>query len=43
MGWLVNTLASAVLGLVVGAVVAVVVGLTLHRRGDRTAGGTAAH
>jgi uncharacterized protein len=32
VGWLVNTLASAVLGLVVGALVVVVVTLTLHRR-----------
>ena len=31
-GWLVNTFASAVLGLAVGAVAVVVMGLTLHRR-----------
>ena len=31
-GWLVNTVASALIGLVVGAVAVVVMGLTLHRR-----------
>jgi predicted DNA repair protein MutK len=32
VGWLVNTLASALLGLVVGALVVVVMNLTVHRR-----------
>ena len=32
VGWLVNTLASALLGLVVGAAVVLVLALTLHRR-----------
>ncbi|RBY91780.1 DUF808 domain-containing protein [Blastococcus sp. TBT05-19] len=32
VGWLVNTLGSAILGLVVGALVVVVVNLTLHRK-----------
>jgi predicted DNA repair protein MutK len=32
VGWLVNTLASALLGLVVGAVVVLVMNLTVHRR-----------
>ena len=32
VGWLVNTAASAVLGLIVGALVVVVITLTLHRR-----------
>jgi predicted DNA repair protein MutK len=32
VGWLVNTLASALLGLVVGALVVVVMSLTFHRR-----------
>ena len=32
VGWLVNTLASALLGLVVGALVVLVLSLTLHRR-----------
>jgi len=32
LGWLINTVASAVLGLVVGALVVVVMSLTLHRR-----------
>jgi predicted DNA repair protein MutK len=32
VGWSVNTLASAVLGLVVGAAVVLVLSLTLHRR-----------
>jgi predicted DNA repair protein MutK len=35
VGWLVNTLASAVLGLAVGAAIVVVITLTLHRRGSR--------
>ncbi|TFV60156.1 UNVERIFIED_ORG: DUF808 domain-containing protein [Bacillus sp. AZ43] len=39
VGWLVNTLGSAVLGLVVGALVVVVMNLTVHRRKH----GAAAH
>ena len=34
--WLVNTVASAVLGLAVGALVVLVLGLTLHRKGKDT-------
>ena len=41
-GWLVNTLASALLGLVVGALVVVVMTLTVHRRKAGQAG-TPAH
>jgi len=37
-GWLVNTLASALLGLVVGAAVVLVLALTLHRRKAQPAG-----
>jgi predicted DNA repair protein MutK len=37
VGWLVNTLASALLGLVVGAVVVIVMSLTLHRRNAQPA------
>ncbi|MCW2683895.1 MAG: hypothetical protein JWP33_1808 [Blastococcus sp.] len=36
VGWLVNTLGSAVLGLVVGALVVVVMTLTVHRRKARS-------
>jgi hypothetical protein len=32
VGWLVNTLGSAILGLVVGALIVVVMSLTVHRR-----------
>ena len=32
MGWLVNTVASALLGLAVGALVVLVMSLTVHRR-----------
>jgi predicted DNA repair protein MutK len=32
VGWLVNTLGSALLGLVVGALVVLVMNLTVHRR-----------
>ncbi|TYP89892.1 DUF808 domain-containing protein [Blastococcus xanthinilyticus] len=39
VGWLVNTLASALLGLVIGALVVLVLNLTLHRKKD----GAAAH
>ena len=35
-GWLVNTVASAVLGLAVGALVVLVLSLTLHRKGEDT-------
>jgi hypothetical protein len=38
VGWLVNTLGSALLGLVVGALVVVVMNLTVHRRKARAAG-----
>jgi predicted DNA repair protein MutK len=41
VGWLVNTFASALIGLVVGAVAVVVMTFTLHRRG--AAGKTKAH
>ena len=37
VGWLVNTLGSALLGLVVGAVIVVVMTLTVHRRTTRPA------
>ena len=37
VGWLVNTLGSALLGLVVGAVIVVVMTLTVHRRKTRPA------
>jgi uncharacterized protein len=43
VGWLVNTLGSAILGLVVGALVVVVMSLTVHRRKARPAGETATH
>lgn len=42
IGWLVNTFASALLGLVVGAVVVAVLSVTLHRR-KAAAGGTTSH
>ncbi|MCZ2849296.1 DUF808 domain-containing protein [Modestobacter sp. VKM Ac-2978] len=42
VGWLVNTLGSAVLGLAVGALVVLVMTLTLHRRG-KSAGEGGAH
>ena len=32
MGWIVNTIGSALLGLVVGAVLVVVMTLTVHRK-----------
>jgi predicted DNA repair protein MutK len=32
VGWLVNTLASALLGLVIGALIVLVMNLTVHRR-----------
>jgi predicted DNA repair protein MutK len=37
LGWLTNTVASAVLGLVVGALVLLVMNLTVHRRGTQAA------
>jgi uncharacterized protein len=37
VGWLVNTLGSAILGLVVGAIVVVVMNLTVHRKKDDAA------
>jgi predicted DNA repair protein MutK len=40
VGWLVNTLASALIGLVVGAAVVVVMSRTLHRRKARPASAT---
>jgi predicted DNA repair protein MutK len=43
VGWLVNTLASAVLGLLVGALVVVVMNLTVHRWKARSAGEATAH
>jgi predicted DNA repair protein MutK len=43
VGWLVNTLASALLGLAVGAVIVVVMSLTVHRRKAQPAGEGAAH
>jgi predicted DNA repair protein MutK len=43
VGWLVNTLGSALLGLVVGAVVVLVMNLTVHRRKAGAAGKAGAH
>jgi uncharacterized protein len=43
VGWLVNTLGSALLGLVVGALIVVVMDLTVHRRKRQKAGESAAH
>ncbi len=43
VGWLVNTFASALVGLVVGAVIVLVMNVTVHRRKDHHAGGTEAH
>ncbi|MGY1701645.1 DUF808 domain-containing protein [Geodermatophilus sp. SYSU D00766] len=43
VGWLVNTAASAVVGLVVGGLVVLVLSLTLHRRKDPAAPGTTTH
>jgi predicted DNA repair protein MutK len=42
VGWLVNTLGSAVLGLVVGALIVLVMNLTVHRR-KKSAGAPTAH
>jgi predicted DNA repair protein MutK len=41
-GWLVNTVASAILGLIIGALIVVVMTLTLHRKKPEPAPGTAA-
>ncbi|GAB3351530.1 DUF808 domain-containing protein [Modestobacter lapidis] len=43
VGWLVNTLASAILGLIVGALVVVVMSLTFHRRKAEPASGATTH
>ena len=43
VGWLVNTLGSAVLGFIVGAVVVLVMSLTFHRRKSASAGEPGAH
>ncbi len=43
IGWVVNTLGSALLGLVVGAIVVTVLSLTLHRRTADEASGAKAH
>ncbi|MEV7327278.1 DUF808 domain-containing protein [Micromonospora sp. NPDC093244] len=40
VGWLVNTVASAILGLIVGALVVLVMTLTLHRRKSKAAAAT---
>jgi hypothetical protein len=43
LAWIVDTAASAVVGLVVGALVVLVLSLTLHRRKDPAAAGTTTH
>jgi hypothetical protein len=43
VGWLVNTLGSAVLGLIVGALVVVVMNLTVHRRKAKSGKVAASH
>jgi predicted DNA repair protein MutK len=43
VGWIVNTIGSALLGLVVGALIVVVMTLTVHRRKASAGSGTAAH
>ncbi len=43
LAWLVDTAASAVVGLLVGALVVLVLSLTLHRRKDTAAAGTTTH
>ncbi len=43
LAWLVDTAASALVGLVVGALVVLVLSLTLHRRKDPAAAGTTTH
>jgi uncharacterized protein len=42
VGWLVNTLGSALLGLLVGGLIVLVMSLTVHRR-KKSAGEPAAH
>jgi predicted DNA repair protein MutK len=36
VGWLVNTFASALIGLVVGALIVLLINLTVHRRAKRS-------
>ena len=43
IGWLVNTAASAILGLIVGALVVLVMTFTLHRRKSEPAARTTSH
>ncbi|WP_369134672.1 DUF808 domain-containing protein [Modestobacter sp. I12A-02662] len=43
VGWLVNTFASALIGLVVGALIVLVLNLTVHRRKDKSARKAEAH
>ena len=43
VGWLVNTLGSAILGLLVGAVIVAVMNLTVHRRTAGAGSGAGAH
>jgi uncharacterized protein len=43
VGWAVNTLASALLGLVVGALIVLFMSLTFHRRTAHATAGTSAH
>jgi predicted DNA repair protein MutK len=43
VGWVVNTFASALLGLLVGGLVVLVMNLTVHRRKARPAGESATH
>ena len=43
VGWLVNTLASALIGLVVGGLIVLVLSLTLHRRKNKHASEEKAH
>jgi predicted DNA repair protein MutK len=43
VGWLVNTLASALLGLLVGAAIVAVLSVTLHRRKAQRTGEATSH
>jgi predicted DNA repair protein MutK len=43
VGWLVNTLGSALLGFLVGGVVVLVMSLTFHRRKSAPTGETGSH
>jgi predicted DNA repair protein MutK len=43
VGWVINTLGSAILGLVVGAAIVLVLNFTVHRRKDRSPNGTTSH